>query len=318
MKDDLTILGTVIKAGSSHRLNFNKAKLYNATNVEVPVIIERSKKSGPVILIMAGLHGDEVNGIEVVRQIIARKFNKPSSGTIICMPILNIFGFLDMKREFPDGRDLNRSFPGFKKGSLAGRFAYQFVNEILPHVDIVLDFHTGGAHRFNAPQLRIESDAVKANELAQIFNPPFLITSKRVKGTLRDTCSRLGKPYLLYEGGKSGLSDKHIIKEAVDGTLRVLHSLGVIDKKITVPTIDRTIVLVAKSKWVRASHSGMLHPKVACGKKVEKGEFIATITDPYGSFRYKILAPFDGYVINVNHSPMAYQGDAIFHIAKHD
>jgi len=318
MKDDLTILGTTIKAGSSHRLNFNKAKLYNATNVEVPVIIERSKKSGPVILIMAGLHGDEVNGIEVVRQIVARKLNKPSTGTIICMPILNIFGFLNMKREFPDGRDLNRSFPGFKNGSLAGRFAYQFVNEILPQVDIVLDFHTGGAHRFNAPQLRIEADAVKAHELAQIFKPPFLIQAKRTKGTLRDTCSQLDKTYLLYEGGKSGISDKHVITEAVEGTLRVLHYLQVLRKDIVVPVLDRDMVIVSASKWMRASHSGMLHPKVACGTKVVKGEFIATITDPYGSFRHKVLAANDGYLINVNHSPMVYQGDAIFHISKHD
>ncbi len=318
MMTDLTILGTTIKAGSSHRLNFNMAKLYNATNVEVPVIIERSKKDGPVVLIMAGLHGDEVNGIEIVRQLIARGFNKPVTGTIICMPVINIFGFLNMQREFPDGRDLNRSFPGFKNGSLAGRFAYQFVHEILPHIDIVLDFHTGGAQRFNAPQLRIEPDADKANELAKYFKAPFLIQAKRVKGTLRATCSKLGKTYLLYEGGKSGNSDKQIIKIAVQGTLRVLNALKMLPADTVIPEVTEETVVIKNSKWVRAAHSGMFHPKVPYGKKVVKGEFIATITDPYGTFRHKVKASNDGYLINVNHSPMVYQGDAIFHIARNE
>lgn len=318
MAKALSILGTIIKPGSTHRLNFNMAKLYNATNVEVPVIIERSTVDGPVILIMAGLHGDEVNGIEVVRQIIARGMNKPVAGTIICMPIINIFGFLNMQREFPDGRDLNRSFPGYKNGSLAGRFAYQFVNEIIPQVDIILDYHTGGAQRFNAPQLRIEVDAIRANELARVFNAPFLIESKRVKGTLRDTCSKLNKTYLLFEGGKSGNSDKQIIKSAVNGTLRVLASLKMLSPQVDVPFKSSSSVIVKQSRWMRASHSGLFHPKVTYGQKVVKGDFIATITDPYGAFRHKIKASNDGYLINVNHSPMVYQGDAIFHISKHE
>ncbi|GAL74281.1 hypothetical protein JCM19275_3128 [Nonlabens ulvanivorans] len=310
----INILDTEIKPGHSYKLNFNKAKLYTSTAIEVPVIISRARKAGPVVLLTGGLHGDEINGIEVVRQIIAKGYNKPQSGTIICMPVLNIFGFLNMKREFPDGRDLNRSFPGYKSGSLAGRFAHQFVNEILPHVDIVMDFHTGGAQRFNAPQMRVDSSYEKSLELAQIFKAPFLIHSGKLKGTLRHTCMELGKTYLLFEGGKSFESDRNIVRVGVQGAKRVLHHLDMLDEAFELPPETPASIVVKSSKWLRASYSGLFHPKVPYGRLVEKGEYIATITDPYGSFRHKVKSNQTGYIINVNQSPMVYQGDAIFHI----
>ncbi|WP_438962275.1 succinylglutamate desuccinylase/aspartoacylase family protein [Nonlabens sp.] len=314
----INILDTEIKPGHSYKLNFNIAKLYTSTTIEVPVIIRRAKKAGPVVLLTGGLHGDEINGIEVVRQMIAKGYNKPLTGTIICMPVLNIFGFLNMKREFPDGRDLNRSFPGYKSGSLAGRFAYQFVHEILPHVEIIMDFHTGGAQRFNAPQMRVDPNFEKSLELAKVFKAPFLIHSGKLKGTLRNTCMELGKAYLLYEGGKSFESDKEIVKVGVQGAKRVLHHLGMLEDSFeTSPEVPDSIV-VKQTKWLRASYSGLFHPKVPYGKYVDKGEYIATITDPYGSFRHKVKSNQTGYIINVNQSPMVYQGDAIFHITSQD
>ena len=152
---DLVILGEKIALGQSKTINFSFAKLYTSSKVEIPVIIQRAKTPGPTVLITAGIHGDEINGVEIVRQIIARKINIPLSGTTICIPILNTFGFLNADRTFPDGRDLNRVFPGTKTGSLASRVAYYFTKEILPFADYCLDFHTGGAQRFNAPQIRI-------------------------------------------------------------------------------------------------------------------------------------------------------------------
>lgn len=312
---ELKILNTVIKPGSRHRLNLNSAKLYTATSVEVPIIIERSKLAGPVILLSAGIHGDEVNGVEIVRQIITKRFNRPIRGTVICVPVLNIFGFLNMSRMFPDGRDLNRSFPGSKNGSLASRFAYNIVTEILPHVDIVMDFHTGGAQRFNAPQLRVDTLERKAIELAKIFKAPFLLESANVSKTLRATCSRLDIPYLLFEGGMSGQSDKAVVHEGVQGVLRVLKHLEMLSDSVVSPDTSRKMVLITRTKWVRASHSGLLHPKVVCGQYVETGHILATITDPYGAVRNKIKAMFSGFVINVNQTPLVYQGDAIFHLS---
>lgn len=312
---DIVILNERIALGESRTVDFSIAKLYTGTPVEIPIIIERSKIPGPTVLITAALHGDEINGVEIVRQLIARKFNVPKRGTIMCIPILNVFGFLNGDRSFPDGRDLNRVFPGTKSGSLASRVAFHFTKKILPHADYCLDFHTGGASRFNAPQVRIRPNDEKLMELAQVFNAPFTIYSNTIDKSYRNTCARMGIPILLFEGGKSHESNKSIVKEGVDGVLRVLGHLDMLNKKTPPPAPHKKTVIIDKSKWVRAHRSGLLHVKVECNKLVEKGEFLATITDPYGKMRFKVTAPNQGYIINVNHSPIVNQGDAIFHIS---
>ncbi len=168
-KEVLHILGENVALGESAKVSFNVAKLHTQNTIDVPVIIERSKKPGPTVLITAGIHGDEINGVEIVRQIIAKGINKPKKGTIICIPVINVFGFIHMDREFPDGRDLNRVFPGGKGGSLASRVAHKLMAEIVPHADLILDFHTGSADRFNASQIRIVKNDTVLDELAQVF-----------------------------------------------------------------------------------------------------------------------------------------------------
>ena len=311
----LDILGKKIHPGKSATINFNMAKLYTTTAVDVPIIIERAKKPGPVILITAGIHGDEINGVEVVRQLIVKEINKPARGTIICIPIINVFGFLNMTREFPDGRDLNRVFPGSKNGSLASRFAYQFVQKILPVADFCMDFHTGGASRFNAPQIRIHKGEELEMHYARIFNAPFTIVSKTITKSYRDTCAKQGKPVLLFEGGKSNNSNKIIARYGVEGVMRILAHFEMLKPKFDVPDPTGETVVIENSTWMRAKYSGLLHIKIPFGKHVEKGEYIATITDPYGKLRHKVKAPHKGYIINVNESPIVYQGDAIFHIS---
>lgn len=315
-KTDLIILGERIALGQSKTINFSFAKLYTSTKVEIPVIIERSKVPGPTVLITGGIHGDEINGVEIVRQIIAKRINKPKSGTTICIPILNIFGFLNAHRTFPDGRDLNRVFPGTKTGSLASRVAYYFTQEILPFADYCLDFHTGGAQRFNAAQIRIEPNNKELLELATIFNAPFTVYATNISKSYRNTCKKLGVPILLFEGGKSLNSNKHIVKEGVDGVMRMLDHLDMLAAEIIVPVRVAKSVIINNSKWIRAQKSGLLHVKIPCDKLVEKGEFLATITDPYGTMRFKVLAPNKGYIINVNEAPIVNQGDAIFHISR--
>lgn len=316
MATDIVILDTIIRPGTSHTLNFNMARLYTSTVVDIPVIIHRAKRPGPIVLLTGGVHGDEFNGVEVVRQLISKKVVRPKKGMIISIPVINVFGFLNSQREFPDGRDLNRVFPGTKNGSLASRFAYQVTKGILPHVDLVMDFHTGGAQRFNAPQLRVDPMELKSLELAHIFHPPFLIHSKNISKTFRETCSKMGKKYLLFEGGKSQESDKNVILSAVNGAIRVFHHLGMLQDESLVQPDEKPTHIIKHSKWVRAKYSGLLHPRVTIGKRVEKGEMIASITDPYGTMRHKVNSPNDGFVININHSPLVYQGDAIFHITK--
>ena len=314
-QDDLILLETKISPGESKTLNFSIAKLYTSSKVEIPIIIERATEPGPTVLVTAGIHGDEINGVEVVRQFIAKKINRPKRGTVICIPILNIFGFLNAQREFPDGKDLNRKFPGTKHGSLASRVAYHFTKEILPHVDYCLDFHTGGASRFNAAQVRVQPNNLELLTLAEIFNPPFIVYSELLRKSYRATCHEMNIPTLLFEGGKSLESDKQIAKHGVDGIMRVLKHLDMLQDAFELPEAEHKNVIIEKSKWLRAQKSGLLHVKVPCHKHVVKGEFLATITDPYGTMRFKVLSPNDGYIINVNQSPIIYQGDAIFHIS---
>lgn len=312
---DIVILNERIALGESRTVDFSIAKLYTATPVEIPIIIERSKTPGPTVLITAALHGDEINGVEIVRQLIAKKLNIPKRGTIICVPILNVFGFLNGDRFFPDGRDLNRVFPGTKSGSLASRVAYHFTKKVLPIADYCLDFHTGGASRFNAPQVRIRPGDEQLLELANVFNAPFTIYSNTIEKSYRNTCAKMGIPSLLFEGGKSHENNKSIVKEGLDGILRILDHLDMLNRKTSPPARHKKTVIIDKSKWIRAHRSGLLHVKVDCGKLVEKGELLATITDPYGKMRFKVASPNEGYIINVNHSPIVNQGDAIFHIS---
>ncbi|WP_179343250.1 succinylglutamate desuccinylase/aspartoacylase family protein [Winogradskyella ursingii] len=314
-KKILEILGESVPLGKSAIVNFEVAKLHTQNSIQVPIIIERSKKPGPTVLITAGIHGDEVNGVEIVRQIIAKGINKPKKGTIICLPVINVFGFIHMDREFPDGRDLNRVFPGIQGGSLASRVAFKLVTEVLPHADLVLDFHTGGSGRFNAAQVRIVENDPKLKELAEIFGAPFIYYSKNLNKSFRNTCYKLNIPILLFEGGKSFHIDSNITNTGVNGAKRILNHLQMLGSKFKVSQPKKSCIYVSESKWIRAKFSGMFKSTVSINSEVKKGAILGHITDPYGSFNHFVKAPNDGYIFNVNESPIIYQGDAIFHIS---
>lgn len=314
-KDILEILGEKVSLGESVEASFGVAKLHSRNAVEVPVIIERAKKPGPTVLITAGIHGDEVNGVEIVRQIIAKGINKPKKGTIICIPVINIFGFIHMDREFPDGRDLNRVFPGSKAGSLASRVAHKLTTEVVPYADMIMDFHTGGADRFNSPQIRIVKNEPILEELASSFGAPFVLYSKNLSKSFRNTCYKLGIPILLYEGGKSFHIDSVVTNTGVNGAKRVLHHLEMLKSKFKVTKPKTRSIYIEESKWIRAKHSGMFKASVTINSKVNKGDPIGNITDPYGKFNHFVKAGNSGYIFNVNQSPLVYQGDALFHIS---
>ena len=314
-KEVLNILEKKVALGESAKVSFSVAKLHTQNTIEVPVIIERSKKPGPIVLITAGIHGDEVNGVEIVRQIISKGINKPKKGTIICIPVINVFGFIHMDREFPDGRDLNRVFPGGKSGSLASRVAHKLMTEIVPHADLILDFHTGGADRFNAAQIRIIKNDVVLDELAQIFGAPIIYYTKNLNKSFRNTCYKLGIPMLLFEGGKSFHIDNNVTNTGVNGTKRILNHLGMLNRNFKVSKPKKSCIKILDSKWIRANHSGMFKASVDVNTFVKKGDVLGHITDPYGSFNHFVKAPNNGYIFNVNESPIIYQGDAIFHIS---
>lgn len=311
----LNILGTAIAPGKSAIVNFEVAKLHTRNTLEVPIIIERSRKPGPTVLLTAGIHGDEINGVEIIRQIIAKGINIPKTGTIICVPVINVFGFLNMNRLFPDGRDLNRVFPGNANGSLASRVAHFVMTELVPHVDFAMDFHTGGSDRFNAAQIRIVKDDPSLTELAHVFGAQFIYYSQNLNKSYRNACDKVGVPMLLFEGGKSFNIHTNITNTGVNGAKRVLDHLGMLRRKFKVSRPKQSAVVIKDSKWLRAKYSGMFKATVTINAFVNKDDVLGNITDPYGSFNFFVKAPNAGYIFNVNESPIIYQGDAIFHIS---
>ncbi|WP_299260200.1 succinylglutamate desuccinylase/aspartoacylase family protein [uncultured Aquimarina sp.] len=317
--NDIEILGRAVSKGKGIQLNLDIAKLHTRTKIEVPIIVERAKEDGPCILITGGIHGDELNGVEIVRQIISKKFNKPTRGTIICIPVVNIFGFLNQAREFPDGRDLNRVFPGSKRGSLASRFASHLMTEIVPHIDYCIDYHTGGGERFNVPQVRVNDDE-ETLELAKIFGSPFILMSKNREKSFRESCVKQGKKVLLFEGGKTLSLNNEVTAAGISGALRVMHHLGIRDfgKELKDYEIKSEVkpLIIDNSLWIRAKYSGMYHPYVQTGAYIKKGEIIGNVSDPFGDFEKLIKAPHSGYVICSNQSPIVNQGDALIHMSK--
>lgn len=310
----VVILGQEIAPGKHYELNLNVAKLHTSTPVQIPIHVDRAKEDGPTIVLMAGMHGDEINGIEIIRRIIRKKLNRPMKGTVICIPIFNIFGFLNLKRELPDGRDLNRSFPGTPNGSLASQFAFQFMKEIAPVVDVIIDFHTGAAQRNNHPQIRCDFNDAESLELAKVFNSPIILNSGLISKTIREVIQKMGKQYLIFEGGKANSIEELVVDEGINGAKRILSHFGMRSFKIDI-SLGREPMLLTESKWMRASNSGLFLPHVKNGTRVKKGEIMGIIMDPFGKIERNIKAQKDAVVLCVNEAPTVYKGDAIFHIA---
>lgn len=316
MPNSFKILNKKVELGETAIINMDIARLTTRSNINIPIIVSRGKVDGPCLLLIGGIHGDETNGIEIVRQIIAAGNHKPEKGTVICIPLLNVFGFLNQSREFPDGRDLNRMFPGSKKGSSASKFAYYLMKEVIPKVDYCIDYHTGGAQRFNYSQVRINGTDKATLELAKVFGAPFIVFSKSQEKTFRNSMVKLGKKVLLFEGGKSLNFDKSVTKSGIQGAINVMHYLGLRDfsSKISKTTTINPPVIIKSSKWIRAAYSGMYRSYIRAGQKVEKGEKLGSISDPYGQFEKFFKNPQQGYILNSNHSPVVIQGDALLHI----
>ncbi|MCK6648684.1 MAG: succinylglutamate desuccinylase/aspartoacylase family protein [Bacteroidia bacterium] len=305
------INGTNIHPGSSAQVNLNLYQLPTKTIIEIPVYVYRSIKPGPTLLILAGMHGDEINGIEIVRRLITRDdVRNPLCGSIIAIPVINIISFLYGSRDLPDGRDLNRCFPGSRNGSLGSRIAFDLMNEIIPQIDFGIDFHTGGAKINNYPQLRCIFNSKTNLDLGKKFSPPLIVNSPFRDNTLRKEASKKGKSILVFEGGESSRFDYLSINEGMNGCLRLMKHLNMIDLEIP----NNPTVLLSKTSWIRAKSSGLFHTSKTNGAHILKGEIIGMICDPYGEHEEKLVAPFDGYILGINNQPVINQGDALMHV----
>lgn len=307
----LHINGVDIRPGGNAVVSLNWYQLPTKSIFEIPVYIFRSKKPGPVLLICAGMHGDEINGIEIVRRLITRNDVKnPLCGSIIAIPVLNTISFLYGSRDLPDGKDLNRCFPGTKNGSLGSRIAYDVMKEIIPQIDFGVDFHTGGAKINNYPQIRCVFENKTNLQLAKYFSPHLIVNSPFRENTLRKEASKKHKSILVFEGGESSRFDYISINEGLNGCLRLMKHL----KMIATKTSKSSSVFLEKSSWVRAKSSGLFHCSKTNGSPVKKDEIIGMIVDPYGEHQENLIAPHNGYIIGINNQPVINQGDALIHI----
>lgn len=295
-------------------INLNIARLISGTEIDLPIYVYRSKKPGPVILLSGGLHGDEIDGVEIIRRLIKENvFDHLIKGSIIAIPVMNIYGFLNFSREVPDGKDINRSFPGNKTGSLAARMAYHLTTKVLTEIDFGVDFHTGGANRYNYPQIRFFDQDEKAASISKAFNAPLSLASKLIDKSLRKEAYKMGKSIVVYEGGESMRFDENSIVEGVKGAKKMLHHFGLID----FPESIENTIHCNQSGWIRAKNSGLLQLICKSGDQVLKNQLLAKITDPFGKFETKIKANDDGIIIGHNNSPLVNQGDALFHLGKY-
>jgi predicted deacylase len=309
---DFIINKEVVKPGEDKQINLNIANLPSRTQIDIPIFVSRSNVEGPTLLLLAGMHGDEVNSMEILRQAMVKKYNKPTAGSTITIPVLNIYGFLNFSRYLANGKDINRSFPGSKSGSLASRVALVFMTEILPLVDYGIDFHTGGESRTNYPQIRCDFKDEKSLELANIFAAPFTINAALRPKSLRLVASKKKKPIIVYEGGEALRYDKLAIDEGLKGIVKVMNYLGMTNFKPTSNTNES--VVLQKMLWIRAHSSGLFHPKVQYGDFVKKATVVGTITDAYGDFEKRVTAPQEGYVIGLNNMPVVNQGDPLINV----
>lgn len=310
-RDPLSINGTTVEAGQNEVVKLPVGRLPSGNQINIQAHIFHSKEPGPVMLALAGVHGDEINGVEIIRRALADGlFEKIERGSVIAIPILNLYGFINFSRDVPDGKDVNRSFPGHLSGSLASRVARTLTKRVLPHIDFGIDFHTGSQALYNYPQIRFTHSHEPSLELARAFGAPYLVAKPPIARSLRKVAVDAGKSFLIFEGGESLRYDGYSIKQAMDGMRRVMISQGL----VTGLTRLEPSRLIEKTSWVRAPKAGLFLWYKDSGQEILKGEPLGEINDPYGQRSRKIYAPRDGFIIGHNNAPVVSQGDALFHV----
>ena len=310
--------GSSITPGSQQTIKIPLAAMVTHNDAEMTAHVIHGKRSGPCLFISAAIHGDEINGVEIIRRLLKLKQVQRLSGTLIAIPIVNVHGFITHSRYLPDGRDLNRSFPGSSKGSLAGRMANTFLKEIVHKCSHGIDLHTGARHRDNLPQIRADLSNPEIKHLSESFGVPVIIDSKIRDGSLREAGGDAGIPILLYEAGEALRFDEMAIRAGVRGIQNVMRQLGMLSQgsaKEKAQDRKRQPLVSSNTSWVRAPYSGILRMLVPMGAKAEKGTILGMIADPLGISEYKVIAPEEGIVIGRTNLPLVHEGDALFHLA---
>ena len=303
----------LVAAGTVQRTEVPISTLSTGTVLSVPVVVMHGKFEGPTLLVSAAIHGDEINGIEVIRRFMGHVKPARLKGTVVTVPIFNVFGYLTRSRYLPDRRDLNRSFPGSRKGSLASQLAHWFTNEVLVRCDVAVDLHTGSDNRINMPQIRCDLDVPSARELGMAFGAPILAHSNPRPNSMRAAAAELGLPMLVFEGGEALRFDPWSLDVGVRGLRQLLVYLEM-QNSTDLATVDVPYVALGSS-WVRVKRGGVWHSDVRLGDEVAAGQPLGKVTDIYGTIRSRCAAPYPGKVVGMAQLPNVSRGDAVLHIA---
>jgi len=284
------------------------------TSLSMPVQVMRGRREGPVLFVSGAVHGDEIVGVEIIRRLVRSKRLKSLKGTLITIPVVNVYGFINQTRYLPDRRDLNRCFPGSETGSLGARMAWQFKTQVLDRATHAVDLHTGAIHRDNLPQIRANLSNDDTGAMANAFGVPVVINSVLGEGTLREVAEAQGIPVITYEAGEALRFDESCIRAGVKGVLNVMHHLGMTGSRRTKAPAEPYIA--RSSSWVRAERDGVFLSLVALGAWIKKGDLIGRISSPFGGDDINIHAPAAGILVGRNNLPLVNEGEALYHIAR--
>lgn len=304
-----------IKPGTITTIDLPLPKLYTHTLMTMPIHVVRGKKPGPRLFVSAAIHGNELNGVEIVRRLLKQPGLNKLHGDLIAVPMVNVYGVIQQSRYLPDRRDLNRSFPGSKKGSLAARLADLFMTEIVTKCTHGIDLHTGAIHRNNLPQIRANLDDPETLRLAKSFNAPVLLNANLQDGSLREAVSELGIPMLLYEAGEALRFDENAIRMGLRGILSVMKMLGMMPGKMQ-NKANSPSLLAQDSQWIRAPGGGIFCATRRLGEYVRERDVLGVIRDPSSSLEIPVIVPCNGLIIGRSELPLVHEGEALFHIAQ--
>lgn len=309
--------GVSIPAGTRRMIEMPAAQLYTQTPLHIPVHVIHGRKPGPVLLVCAAIHGDELNGVEIIRRVLRSPALKGLQGTLIAVPVVNVFGFIHKSRYLPDRRDLNRCFPGSETGSLGSRMAWLFKTQILEKATHAIDLHTGAIFRSNLAQVRanLASDANTA--MAHAFGVPLVLDSVLREGTLREIAEAQNIPVITYEAGEALRLEEASIRAGVRGVLNVMRHLRMLRERRHALTPRAAVA--TSSVWVRADTDGVFRPLVALGERIKAQQTLGIISSPFtAADEQELHAPCAGILVGRNNLPLVNQGEALFHIARFD
>lgn len=316
--DGLLINKTRVAPGTRITIDLRVARLYTHSEITMPVHVVHGRQPGPRLFVSAAIHGDEINGVEIIRRLLRLPLLKRISGVLLAVPIVNVHGFIHHSRYLPDRRDLNRSFPGSADGSLTARLAHLFMTEIMRNATHGIDLHTGALHRSNLPQIRADLADKETARLARSFRVPVLLDTPIRAGSLREVAARQGMPMLLYEAGEALRFNEAGIKAGMHGIVDVMRTLGMLPAKTAAPRRAAAPMVARASSWVRAPESGIFRTVRRLGDPVRKGELLGVVADPFGERETDVVAPCNGMIISRMNLPLVNAGDALFHLARFD